>query len=48
MRCASRARAGSPAFDWGVPSPAYPVSMRNDSPAGVTISVDCPPSTSMK
>ena len=28
--------------------PAKPASTSSDSPAGVTISVDCPPSTSMK
>ena len=30
-----------------VPVPAKPASTRSDSPRGVTISVDCPPSTSI-
>ena len=48
IRCASRARAGSAGFESNVPSPAKPASIRNDSRAGVTISVAFPPSTSMK
>ena len=48
--CAARSRAcaGGPGFDSNVPSPGKPASMRSDSPAGVTMSVACPPSTSMK